>query len=135
MASASSPGRMARIRSLSVPRVSAPGNWEAVIGGGVFDGCSGDGPSPIDCHVQAVLQGQSGLTSGFTDLSEGASEPGCAAGSVSTVTVPCPSSPGSIEWNYRAEALWSAHLSDGSTLTGVAVTGSISSDYQCDTLA
>lgn len=115
--------------------VEATGNWEAVITAGVFDGCEGDGPTPVDCHVQAVLQGESGLTSGYTDLLEAPSEPGCSAGVVSSGNVPCPTEPGDIPWTYRTEALFSVHFSDGSTSTGVAVSGTIGSDYQCDSLA
>ena len=114
--------------------VEATSGWGAVIGTGVFDGCVGDGPTPVDCHVQAVIQGESGLTSGFTDLLEAPSEPGCAPGSVSSGNVLCPTTKGEIAWTYRAQARYSVHWSDGSTSTGSVYSKLIGSEYQCDSL-
>lgn len=108
--------------------------WSAITGSAWFIGCSGNGLTPVVCHVQAVLTGQSGLTSGYTDLLNGPSEAGCTSATPSVASLPC-SSAGAIEWTYRTEILSSVHWSDGSTSTGVNVSSTISSDHQCDTLA
>jgi hypothetical protein len=108
--------------------------WSAITGAAWFTGCAGNGPTPVVCHVQAVLQGQSGLTSGFTTLLDGPSEAGCTSATPSVASLPC-SSPGAIGWTYRTEILASVHWSDGSTSTSATASNEISSDHQCDTLA